>query len=43
MARFMPDVKRLMIEKKEEELFKAIIDNKGKVFNVFKIVRKWLF
>ena len=31
LDKVFPDVKRIMIERKEEDLFKQIIQNKGKV------------
>jgi len=39
LDKIFPDVKRIMIEKKEEDLFKTIIHNKGKViyFSKFKL------
>jgi pheromone shutdown protein TraB len=37
LAKIFPDAKRILIEKKEEELFQTIMDNKGKVFICFKI------
>lgn len=33
MGQLMPELKRIMIDKKEEDLFQAILANKGKVMN----------
>jgi|LauGreDrversion4_2_1035121.scaffolds.fasta_scaffold89345_2 hypothetical protein len=33
MGQLMPELKRIMIDKKEEDLFQTIIANKGKVTN----------
>jgi hypothetical protein len=45
LDKVFPDVKRLLIEKKEEEMFKQIMENKGKVKNkIFYIInREWLY
>jgi hypothetical protein len=34
MGQIMPELKRIMIDKKEEDLFQAIIANKGKVTSI---------
>lgn len=36
-----PDVKRVIVDKKDDDLFKEIIENKGKVSTLFKINREW--
>lgn len=37
LDRIFPDIKRVIIEKKEEQLFTKIMENKGKVINYFYI------
>jgi hypothetical protein len=34
MGQIMPELKRIMIDKKEEDLFQAIMANKGKVTSI---------